>query len=82
MNATANIPAQQGKKGATMTTEENNPDGSRVVAMLEIINSSAGETSIFATPGEVQPNRMGKLATDSEDLRVEIHMDSFRSVHK
>jgi len=35
MNATANNPAQQGKKGATMPMEENNPDGSRVVAMLE-----------------------------------------------
>jgi hypothetical protein len=37
-------------------------------------HSSAGETSIFATPGEVQPNRMGQLTTDSEDLRTEIHL--------
>ncbi len=35
MNATANNPAQQGKKGPTMPMEEINPDGSRVVAMLE-----------------------------------------------
>ena len=57
-----------------MPKEENNPDGSRVVAMLEIINSRAGETRIFATPGEVQPNRMGRLATDSEDLRSDLRM--------
>jgi hypothetical protein len=34
----------------------------------------AGETSIFATPGEVQPNRMDRLATDSEDLRSDLRM--------
>ena len=37
-------------------------------------HSSAGETSISATPGEVQPNRMGQLTTDSEDLRTELHL--------
>jgi hypothetical protein len=36
--------------------------------------SSAGETSIFATPGEVQPNRMGQLTTDFEDLRTELRL--------
>jgi hypothetical protein len=61
MNVTPNNPAQQGKKGATMTTEENNPDGSRVVPMLEIININAGETSIFATPGEVHPKPYGQV---------------------
>ena len=36
--------------------------------------SSAGETSIFATPGEVQPNRRGQLTTDFEDLRTELRL--------
>jgi hypothetical protein len=37
-------------------------------------NSSAVETSIFATPGQVQPNRMGQLTTDFEDLRTEFRL--------
>ncbi len=37
-------------------------------------HSSAGETSIFATPGEVQPNRRGQLTTDFEDLRTELRL--------
>jgi hypothetical protein len=37
-------------------------------------NISAVETSIFATPGEVQPNRMGQFNTDSEDLRTELRL--------
>jgi hypothetical protein len=37
-------------------------------------HSSADETSIFATPGEVQPNRMGQLTTDSEDLHTELRL--------
>ena len=41
MNATANNPAQQGKKGATITMERNNPDGSRVVTYMESQQSSS-----------------------------------------
>jgi hypothetical protein len=37
-------------------------------------HSSAGETSIFETPGEVQPNRMNQLTTDSEDLNIELRL--------
>jgi hypothetical protein len=37
-------------------------------------HSSVGETSIFATPGEVQPNRMGQLTTDFEDLHTELRL--------
>jgi hypothetical protein len=33
-----------------------------------------GENNIFATPGEVQPNRMGQLTTDFEDLRTELRL--------
>jgi hypothetical protein len=35
-------------------------------------HSSAGEISIFTTPGEVPPISMTKLATDIEDLRTEL----------
>jgi hypothetical protein len=37
-------------------------------------HSSAGDTSIFATPGEVQPNRMGQITTDFENLRTELRL--------
>jgi hypothetical protein len=37
-------------------------------------HSSAGETSNFATPGEVQPNRMDQFTTDSEDFLTELRL--------
>ncbi len=55
------------QRGATMVSTPNN-------STREQEHISVGETIIFVTPGEVQPNRMGQITTDSEDLHTELRL--------
>jgi len=49
MNATANNPAQQGERSHKMPMEEINPDGNRVVPMLEKLQQQQEANNIQQT---------------------------------